>query len=101
MGVTLKDFPRDDSWWIGGRKNMYEDLFPAAGFKDGDRLNPEVGDVILMRYPTNITVANHAAIYTGNGEMMHHISNRISRLDSVVQYSKFIVRWLRYAQPIS
>lgn len=80
--VTLPDFPRDDKWWERG-EDLYRAHFEEAGFV----VVPgplEIGDVIIMqigRDTTNggpVKVPNHAAVYIGQGRMLHHMYDRLS-----------------------
>lgn len=77
QGVELPDFERADEWWKHG-ENLYMDNFAAAGFEpvtDGVR----EGDIFLMQVDS--TVANHAAVYIGEGLILHHLYGRLSSRD--------------------
>lgn len=81
-GITLKQFARKDGWWDDGSSDLYTEGFPQAGFvriKDGDE--PQVGDVILMQIRARNGVPNHAAVYLGDGLMLHHLHGRLSSRD--------------------
>jgi proteasome lid subunit RPN8/RPN11 len=81
-GVALKQFARADEWWNDGKSDLYTEGFPQAGFAklpDGALL--EVGDVILMQIRARNGVPNHAAIYLGDGLMLHHLHGRLSSRD--------------------
>lgn len=81
-GITLKQFARADGWWDDGQSDLYTEGFPQAGFvkiKDGEQ--PQVGDVILMQVRSRNQVPNHAAIYIGDGMMLHHLHGRLSSRD--------------------
>ncbi|MFM0479120.1 C40 family peptidase [Paraburkholderia strydomiana] len=83
-GVVLKDFERHDDWWNAGG-DLYMQHYREAGFKPAcdnvalalDKL--KVGDVILMQI--RAPVPNHAAVYLGNGHMLHHRYGRLSSRD--------------------
>ncbi|SDR19226.1 Proteasome lid subunit RPN8/RPN11, contains Jab1/MPN metalloenzyme (JAMM) motif [Paraburkholderia fungorum] len=78
-GVTLPDFPRADKWWEDGASNLYLDNFAKAGFADlGQDAPVEVGDVLLMQIRSKNHVPNHAGIYIGNGQMLHHSYGALS-----------------------
>lgn len=100
-GVTLMEMPRDDNWWEAsdGRPHLslYEDHFAEAGFHLADRTTPEIGDVLLLRYPGSVQTANHGGIYMGRGEFLHHLTNRVSRIDQVARFARFVTLWLRHA----
>lgn len=76
-GVTLPDYPREDGWWERG-ENLYMRLYAETGFHpvNGD-LQP--GDMILMQI--RAPEPNHAAIYLGEGKILHHLYGRLSQQD--------------------
>lgn len=78
-GVELLDFERRDEWWNKGQ-DLYIENFAKTGFvslPDGAPIEP--GDVIFMQIRSN--VVNHAAIYLGNDQIIHHLQNRLSCRD--------------------
>jgi proteasome lid subunit RPN8/RPN11 len=99
-GVTLKQFARADNWWNDGASDLYTEGFPQAGFvriKDGDE--PQVGDVILMQIRAKNGVPNHAAIYLGDGLMLHHLHGRLSSRDIFGGYFQEVTRAILRYQP--
>lgn len=80
--ITLPQFSRADEWWNDGKSDLYTEGFPKAGFVQlPDDTAPEVGDVILMQIRARNGVPNHAAIYLGDGLMLHHMHGRLSSRD--------------------
>lgn len=83
MGVELPSPPRADGWWDDGQSNLYSDeALTEAGFgmvASVDGL--KIGDLILMQIRSRNLVPNHAAIYIGNGHILHHLHGRLSRRD--------------------
>jgi proteasome lid subunit RPN8/RPN11 len=81
-GIELKQFDRADNWWNDGKSDLYNEGFPQAGFV---KLPPdapmEAGDVILMQIRAMNGVPNHAAIYLGDGLILHHLHGRLSSRD--------------------
>ncbi len=76
FGVKLTNYARVDNWWNEGG-NMYMDNFKKEGFYLlGDRDEPLFGDLYLIAFCA--PVACHAAIYIGDGKILHHVTNRIS-----------------------
>ncbi|EAT0258241.1 phage tail protein [Salmonella enterica] len=75
-GMDLPDFHRGDDWWDVG-ENLYLDNLPANGFYpvSADRAQP--GDVLICCFGSS--TANHAAIYCGGGELLHHIPDQLSK----------------------
>ena len=75
--ITLPDYPRQADFWETGR-SPYLDQFEAFGFEQVYDLMP--GDALLIRVG-QAQVANHAAIYVGDGYILHHLWNRLSSRD--------------------
>jgi cell wall-associated NlpC family hydrolase len=90
--VLLPDFPRDWEWWQNG-EDLYTENFLATGFTpvQGD---PQPGDCFLAQIRS--PVPNHAGVYIGDGLVLHHLVNRLSRREPVFPWMKFITRWVRY-----
>lgn len=76
-GIELPDFDREDGWWTRGQ-NLYRDGLIAAGFEVVQTREPEPGDGLLMRVASP-QVDNHAAVYLGEGYMLHHLYGQLSR----------------------
>ena len=94
-GVELVDFDRRDDWWERG-DDLYMRHYAEAGFVAVSQDQPEqVGDVILMQLRAK--VPNHAAIYLGDGLMLHHLHGKLSSRDIYGGYWQEITRCvLRY-----
>lgn len=73
LGIELPDFARDDEWWEGDA-NLYVDNFVRAGFRVIEE--PRLHSVILMQL--RATKPNHAAVFLGNMQMMHHLRGWLS-----------------------
>ena len=65
-------------------KQLLLEHLPKAGFKQVDKLQP--GDVILTMFNREVT---HASLYIGQGEVLHHAYNQLSRREP---YSKTMQR---------
>lgn len=76
LGIILPDGDRPDEWWLKGM-NIYLDGFESANFERVDK--PQAHDVLLMRVAS--PVPNHAAVYLGDGRIMHHQMGRLSSKD--------------------
>lgn len=100
-GITLMEQPREWEWWLGKGGPEMGDLymrdFAKAGFVMADPALPEIGDVVLFQLQS--PVANHAAVYVGEGLLLHHLQGRLSRKEPFGRWSKFMRAWLRYAGP--
>lgn len=74
LRIELPDFEREDDWWNKGQ-DLYMQGFERAGFVAVTDA-PRPHDVILMQVLAD--VANHGAVYLGDGVMLHHLFNRLS-----------------------
>ncbi len=74
--ITLPNFERTDEWWQRG-ENLYLNNYANAGFYS-HQSELEPGDVILMQYQA--PEVNHAGIYVGDGQMLHHLYGQTSRI---------------------
>lgn len=75
LGVALSQYERPDRWWETGLELYSLDRLRAEGFElifD----EPRRGDMILMQVRS--TVPNHAGVYLGDGQMLHHMQGRLS-----------------------
>lgn len=92
-GITLKQFPREMSWWLTD-EHMLVNNMKEAGFNVIDKDRLEVGDVIFGSILSKSV--NHSAIYVGNGLILHHLVNRLSRTEPLVRWNKYVTHYLRY-----
>ncbi len=75
-GIEMPDFHRGDDWWRHGQ-NLYLDNLEATGFYRVPLTEAQPGDVLLCCFGSS--VPNHAAIYCGDGELLHHIPEQLSK----------------------
>jgi cell wall-associated NlpC family hydrolase len=82
LGLSLPRFERPDDWWEPKPDrpalNLYRDHFAEAGFVQING-QPRLHDGLLMQVRAN--VENHAAVYLGEGKMLHHLYGRPSTKD--------------------
>lgn len=80
--ISLRDYARPDGWWEHDEYNLYMDNFEREGFEISELpINDwEVGDIILMAIQS--TVPCHAALYIGNGKILHHFYGRKSSIEN-------------------
>lgn len=100
-GVDLPDFPRPGDWWNDGHSDLYAQ-FPQAGFvarPPGSA--PEVGDVLLMHIRSRNNVPNHAAVYIGDGSILHHCYGQLSRRDMLARYMPYVSHVLKFQGELS
>jgi cell wall-associated NlpC family hydrolase len=79
--ITLPDFERVDGWWETGETSLYLDNYIAAGFEVTEDALLQEGDVLLMTIGRSRTV-NHAAVYVGDGKILHHLYGELSRTET-------------------
>ncbi|WP_392559800.1 C40 family peptidase [Orbus mooreae] len=91
LGVNLPNYEREDNWWDNG-KDYYIDSLPKNDFHQVKLSEIKEGDVIL--FSLNSQVANHAAVYIGNNEILHHLPKRLSKRDLFSGY------WLKHYHSI-
>jgi cell wall-associated NlpC family hydrolase len=80
LSIELPDFDREDGWWNRGQ-DLYMQGFAQAGFVRVDRAGGGLRrhDVVLMQVRSD--VANHGAVYLGDGTVLHHLHSRLSTID--------------------
>lgn len=69
LGIMLPKFEYEEDWWLKGGDH-YREGFPKAGFSPVPLSDIRQHDVILMQIDAK--VLNHAAIYVGDGMILHH-----------------------------
>ena len=78
MGLELDDFPRRDRFWERG-ENLYLNSYSSQGFRRIPFEDLAYGDAILMQLGSELP--NHAAIYLGDQQILHHVQGRLSSRD--------------------
>lgn len=97
-GVTLNDFRKPYEWWKSEYgENLYQDNYLKEGFVEiADQSNPQYGDMVIMQIGQGIEVWNHAGIYVGDNQILHHAFGKLSRRDIYSgwyqDHTKLIVR---------
>lgn len=77
-GLELRDYDRRDQWWNNG-ENLYLENFMNEGFYKIPVQELQRGDALLMHIVS--PVPNHAAIYLGDQQILHHVQGRLSSRD--------------------
>lgn len=94
-GLVLTDYPRAVEWWNKG-EDLYLQNFEREGFRRLIDAEFRPGDALLMRIGDTQT-SNHGAIYLGRGEILHHVTNRLSCRDVLNgYYQRGITHHLRH-----
>lgn len=88
-GIEIPDYEREDEWWKTER-DLYMEHMEANHFYRVNDIEP--GDVVLVCLGSE--KANHAAIYCGNQQVLHHCPQRLSKRDTYGGY------WLNYTHSI-
>ena len=95
IGVELPNVYREPGFWRKGLK-LWEPLLPENGFTRVDRIQKH--DSLLFALnpggTNNGAIINHCAIYLGDGLMLHHPSERTSRIEPYVQNAGYYVKHL-------
>lgn len=96
-GIMLKDFERSDKWWDDGHSDLYTQGYAEAGFVALPQGTPlREGDVLLMKIASRNNVPNHAAVYIGGDQIMHHLCKQLSRKDGLPRYREHLTHHLRH-----
>lgn len=74
-GIVLPPVEHRNNWWLTGQ-DLYREHFTAQGFVQIEERELRKHDAILMQVSKSTT--NHAAIYLGDGLILHHPMNRLS-----------------------
>lgn len=91
--IVLPFFPREPFWWEKPDQNILGDNFYEMGFREIPALERE-GDCCLAKIRGPLE--NHCALYLGNGLVMHHLPNRLSRREPIVGWMKYVTRFFRH-----
>jgi len=57
----------------------FDELYEQAGFRQVSLREMQVGDALLMSISSD--KLNHVAVYVGNQQVLHHLTNRLSSRD--------------------
>ena len=92
-GVSLPEGMRDWEWWTKGQ-DLYTANQGLAGFRVIPADEAQVGDVFLAQIRS--PVPNHGGVLVRPGYVLHQLTGRLSREESILPWRKMIVRWLRH-----
>lgn len=81
--IKLGDYERRDKFWERG-ENLYLDNFHREGFRQIPFEELQYGDLLLMQLGADLP--NHAAIYVGDQQILHHVQGRLSSRDVLGGY---------------
>lgn len=94
FGVELTNYARPDNWAYVGF-DFFTEFFQKEGFSEVNIRpnNVRFGDLLLMNLQRS-PVPNHIAIYLGQGQILHHLRDRLSEVEP------YSVRWQSRVQRI-
>lgn len=96
LRIRLADVPRSGEWWHRG-EHLYRDHYASVGFVRIAEEDLRRHDLIVMQLGAD--VANHGAIYLGDGRMLHHPMGRLSGREMYGGYwQKIAVLFLRHRE---
>ncbi|MBB5862580.1 C40 family peptidase [Xanthomonas sp. 3058] len=75
LGIELSHYDRADDWWHNGGDLYSLERLQSEGFSEIQD-DPQRGDMIVMQI--RAPVPNHAGVYLGEGQMLHHLADRLS-----------------------
>lgn len=80
FGIDLKNYAHPTNFWDEGI-NLFMDNFYSEGFRVVDEHPSDwrPADAILMAIGSSI--ANHCAVLLPGGKILHHMPNRLSRVE--------------------
>lgn len=110
LNIDLAEFPRSWGWWRLKDYDMYSQNFASQGFRILEaNESPQKYDALLVALGSAFHKANHAILYLGNGEGLHHPGSitkaydptRLSLVEGIARYvdSTTKVAWIRPELP--
>lgn len=111
FGIPLRNIPRDENWYkhepphreaenLLGPESIVE-----TGFQIVPRPEMQVGDVVLGRIGRT-GVVNHCGLVVGNGLILHHLEDRLSRREPIGPWMRHVLyvarhnRFLNAREPV-
>ena len=83
LNIDMRDYLREDRFWERG-ESLYEDNFEKEGFVKIPINKIKKHDLLFMHLEANLP--NHAAIYLGEQQILHHVQGRLSSRDILGEY---------------
>lgn len=79
QGVILNDFRKPYEWWKPEHgENLYQENYLKEGFIETGK-DPAPGDMIIFQLQAEVW--NHAGIYLGDNQILHHAFGKLSKTD--------------------
>jgi proteasome lid subunit RPN8/RPN11 len=92
--IVLPNLARSPFWFE--TSNLIEENYTKWGFSEVNFEDILPGDVLVFTVRSN--VPNHLGIYLGNGEMLSHWVNRLSGIQTIGIWQKYITKIVRYSE---
>ena len=83
LNIEIRDYFREDKFWEKGN-SLYEDNYDEEGFRKVLLNEIQKHDVLLIHLEANLP--NHAAVYLGDQQILHHVQGRLSSRDILGEY---------------
>lgn len=78
-GIELNDFRKSYEWWKPEHgENLYQENYIKEGFVETGK-DPEPGDMVIFQLQSEVW--NHAGVYIGDNQILHHAFGKLSRTD--------------------
>lgn len=85
LGIEIPNFIREDYFWTDGT-DIYRKYAQETGFSQVDLKDIQENDLILIKL--RAPVPNHAILYKGGGQGLHHLPFRLSSQEDISKYVK-------------
>ena len=92
--IELPNLARNPYWFE--TSNLLVENYEKWGFIEVSFEDLKEGDVLMFTVRSN--VPNHLGIYLGNGQMLSHWVNRLSGIQTIGQWQKYITKIVRYSE---
>lgn len=97
-GTVYPDGPRSLLWWddpSGAGSNPLTDQLTGKGFIEVPAEDIQPGDDLLFAIRRGAIV--HCGTYLGNDLFLHHLHGRLSKVDPLPMWGRFLAKVVRYA----
>lgn len=89
---TMNQYIRQWDWFV--TQNLFEENFEREGFKEVSIDDIQKDDVVMMDIKSD--TINHIGVYLGDDQILHHLANRLSNVESLARWYKFVKKVVRY-----
>ena len=92
-GIELPVLPRDWDWFAKG-EDLIGSNWKAWGFEEVALNDALPGDCVLFK--TGTAFVNHIGVYLGDDKLLHHQIGRLSCIEGLSRFAKYIANLIRY-----